>query len=120
AKITEAEVDSFARPSVPLITVATTVTSIVAPATTVKEKFVESSIFGGDSSNGRADYTAGGFSDLTGSDFIVGGIRTVISLDTDLQKRRRLSFIVEEKNSLLKAKDEELESPKAQLLVKEV
>ncbi|GKC99629.1 hypothetical protein Tco_1169904, partial [Tanacetum coccineum] len=191
ANIAEAEVDSFARPSVPLMTVATTVTSTVDPATTVKEKFVESSVFGGDSSGGGADHTAGGFSDLTGSDFIVGGIRTVISPDTDLQKvyvpqwsvtngsrlddgrtcremvdefappkffasirgmehdqlftefnvgaarqmslsaevrmraeynireRRRLSSTVEEKNSLLKARDEELESLKAQLLVKE-
>ncbi|GKB76978.1 hypothetical protein Tco_0943873 [Tanacetum coccineum] len=86
ANIAEAEVDSFARPSVPLMTVATTVTSTVDPATTVKEKFVESSVFGGDSSGGGADHTVGGFSDLTGSDFIVGGIRTVISPDTDLQK----------------------------------
>ncbi|GJS87415.1 hypothetical protein Tco_0770051 [Tanacetum coccineum] len=36
ANIAEAEVDSFARPSVPLMTVATTVTSTVDPATTVK------------------------------------------------------------------------------------
>ncbi|GJV45698.1 hypothetical protein Tco_1430234 [Tanacetum coccineum] len=191
ANIAEAEVDSFARPSVPLMTVATTITSIVDPATTVKEKFVESFVFCGDSSDGGADHTAGGFSDLTSSDFIVGGIRTVISPDTDLQKvyvpqwsitngsrlddgrtcremvdeyappkffasihgmehdqlftefnvraarqmslsaevrmrgeynireRRRLSSTVEEKNSLLKARDEELESLKEPLLVKE-
>ncbi|GJZ52603.1 hypothetical protein Tco_0607118 [Tanacetum coccineum] len=49
-------------------------------------KFVESSIFGGDSSGGGADHTVGGFSDLTGSDFLVGGIRIVISPDVDLQK----------------------------------
>ncbi|GKG49931.1 hypothetical protein Tco_0518705, partial [Tanacetum coccineum] len=79
-------VDSFARPSVLLITVANTVTSTSDPVTTVKEKFVESSIFGGDSSGGAVDHTVGGFSDLNGSDFIVGGIRTVISHDTDLQK----------------------------------
>ncbi|GKA71845.1 hypothetical protein Tco_0778061 [Tanacetum coccineum] len=188
ANIAEAEVDSFARPSIPLMTVATTVTSTVDPATTVKEKFVESSVFGGDSSGGGADHTVGGFSDLTGSDFIVGGIRTVISPDVDLQKvyvpqwsvtngsrlddgrtcremvdefappkffasirgmnydqlftefnvgaarqmslsaevrmraeykRRRLNSVVEEKSSLLKAKDAEIEGLKAQLLVKE-
>ncbi|GJY51282.1 hypothetical protein Tco_0442129 [Tanacetum coccineum] len=166
ANIAEAEVDSFARPSIPLMTVATTVTSTVDPATTVKEKFVESSVFGGDSSGGGADHTVGGFSNLTGSDFIVGGIRTVISLDVDLQKmnlppkffasirrmnhdqlftefnvgaarqmslsaevrmraeynireRRRLNSVVEEKNSLLKARDAEIETLKAQLLVKE-
>ncbi|GJV38243.1 hypothetical protein Tco_1410720 [Tanacetum coccineum] len=86
ANIAKAEVDSFARPFILLMTVATTVTSTVDPATTVKEKFVESSIFGGDSSGGGADHTLGSFSDLTGSDFIVGGIRTVISPDVDLQK----------------------------------
>ncbi|GJQ94492.1 hypothetical protein Tco_0005631 [Tanacetum coccineum] len=85
ANIAEAKVDYFARPSVLLITVATTVSSTVDHATIVKENF-ESSIFGGDSSGGRADHTVGGFSDLNGSDFIVGGIRTVISSDTDLQK----------------------------------
>ncbi|GJV22383.1 hypothetical protein Tco_1371403 [Tanacetum coccineum] len=179
------------RPYIPLMTMATTVTSTVDPATTVKEKKIESSIFGGDSSGGGVNHTASGFSDLTGSDFIVTGIRTVISPDTDLQKvyvpqwsvtngsrlddghtcremvdefappkffalirgmehdqlftefnvgaarqmslsakvrmraeynireRRRLNSVVEEKNSLLKARDEEVKRLKAQLLVKE-
>ncbi|GJT36430.1 hypothetical protein Tco_0926849 [Tanacetum coccineum] len=160
ANIAKAEVDSFARPSIPLMTVATTVTSTVDPATTVKEKFVESFVFSGDSSSGGDNHTIGGFSDLTGSDFIVDGIRTVISLDVDLQKffasicgmdhdqlftefnvgaarqislsaelrmraeynireRRRLNYVVEEKNSLLKARNAEIETLKAQLLVKE-
>ncbi|GJZ93590.1 hypothetical protein Tco_0665655 [Tanacetum coccineum] len=85
ANIAKAEVDSFARPSAPLMTMTTTVTSTVDPTTTAKEKFVEPSIFGGGSSSG-AKHTVGGFSVLTGSDFIVGGIRTVVSPDTDLQK----------------------------------
>ncbi|GJR93894.1 hypothetical protein Tco_0266068 [Tanacetum coccineum] len=161
SNIAEAKVDSFTRTSITLMTVATTVTSIVDPATTVKEKFVESSIFGGGSSSGGgADHTVSSFSDLTGSGFIVGGIRTVISLDMDLQKffasirgmehdqlfmgfnvgvasqmsisaevrmraeyniieRRRLNSVVEDKNSLLKARDEEIENLKARLLVKE-
>ncbi|GJV84458.1 hypothetical protein Tco_1524356 [Tanacetum coccineum] len=190
ANIAEAEADSFARPSVPLMTMTTIVTSTVDPTTTAKEKFAESSIFGGGSSSG-AEHTVGGFSGLTGSDFIVGGIRTVVSPDTDLQKvyvpqwsvtngsclddgrtcremvdefappkffasirgmehdelftefnvgaarqislsaevrmraefnireKRRLGAAVEEKNSLLKARDEEVASLKAQLLVKE-
>ncbi|GJU42057.1 hypothetical protein Tco_1195014 [Tanacetum coccineum] len=83
--IAEAEVDSFARPSIPLMTMMTTITSTIDPTTTAKEKFVESSIFGGGSSSG-VEHTVGGFSGLTGSDFIVGGIRTVVSPDTDLQK----------------------------------
>ncbi|GJT70003.1 hypothetical protein Tco_1029289 [Tanacetum coccineum] len=85
ANIAEAEVDSFARPSASLITMTTIVTSTVDPTTTAKEKFIKSSIFDGDSSSG-AEHTVGGFSGLTGSDFIVGGIRTVVSPDTDLQK----------------------------------
>ncbi|GJZ32042.1 hypothetical protein Tco_0577478 [Tanacetum coccineum] len=190
ANIAEAEVDSFARPSVPLMTMVTTVTSTADPTTTTKERFAEPSIFCGGSSSG-AEHTVGGFSGLTGSDFIVGGIRTVVSPDTDLQKvyipqwsvtngsrlddgrtcremvdefappkffasirrmehdqlftefnvgaarqmslsaevrmraefniieKRRLCSLVEEKDSLLKAKDEEVRSLKAQLLAKE-
>ncbi|GKB62317.1 hypothetical protein Tco_0918503 [Tanacetum coccineum] len=163
ANIAEAEVDSFARPSVPLMTVATTITSTVDPATTVKEKFIESFVFGGDSSGGRADQTVDGFSDLTGSDFIVGddgrtchemvdefappkffasirgmkhdqlftkfnvGVARQMSLSAEvrmraeynIRERRRLNSVVEEKNSLLKARDVEIENLKAQLLVKE-
>ncbi|GKA35754.1 hypothetical protein Tco_0722245 [Tanacetum coccineum] len=186
ANIAEAEVDSFARPSVPLMPMATTITPTADPTTTTKERFVEPSIFGVGSSS-----TIGGFSGLTGSDFIVGGIRTVVSPDTDLQKvyvpqwsftngsrlddgrtcremvdefappkffasirgmehdqlftefnvgvarqmslsaevrmraefnireKRRLCSVVEEKDSLLKARDEDIRSLKAQLLVKE-
>ncbi|GJS93617.1 hypothetical protein Tco_0800585 [Tanacetum coccineum] len=40
ANIAEAEVDSFARPSIPLMIVATTVTSTVDPATTIKENLL--------------------------------------------------------------------------------
>ncbi|GKE45990.1 hypothetical protein Tco_1473274, partial [Tanacetum coccineum] len=169
--IAEAEVDSFVRPSVPLMTMTTSVTSTADPTTTTKEIFVEPSIFGGGSSFG-AEHTVGGFSGLTGSDFIVSGIRTVLSPDTDLQNvyipqwsvtngsrlddgrtchemvdefappkffasicgmehdqlftefnagdARQMSLSAEEKDSLLKARDEEIKSMKAQLLVKEV
>ncbi|GJX31984.1 hypothetical protein Tco_0241839, partial [Tanacetum coccineum] len=60
ANIAEAEADSFIRPSVPLMTMTTTVTSTVDPTTTP-----------------------------TSSDFIVGGIRTVVSPDTDIQKGKK-------------------------------
>ncbi|GJV58358.1 hypothetical protein Tco_1459363 [Tanacetum coccineum] len=80
ANIAEAEVDSFARSSVPLMTVATTVTCTANPATTVKEKFVESSVFGGNSSGGGADHTVGGFSEL-----IVGGAARQMSLSAKSQ-----------------------------------
>ncbi|GKA16415.1 hypothetical protein Tco_0696162 [Tanacetum coccineum] len=59
ANVAEAEVDSLARPS----------------------------LFAADSSSaGGADPNAGVFSDLTGSDFLVSGVRTVIDPDTDFQK----------------------------------
>ncbi|GJT78818.1 hypothetical protein Tco_1045543 [Tanacetum coccineum] len=87
ANILEAEVDSFARPSVPVITAATIVTSTIDPAVVVKEKVVRPSIFSADSTlAGGTDPAMGGFTDLTGSDFLVGGIRTVINPDSDLQK----------------------------------
>ncbi|GJV37273.1 hypothetical protein Tco_1409750, partial [Tanacetum coccineum] len=85
ANIAEAEADSFIRPFVPLMTMTTIVTSTVDPTTTAMEKLVESSVFGDGSSSG-ADHTMGGFSGLTSSDFLVGGIRTVVSPDTDIQK----------------------------------
>ncbi|GJU95073.1 hypothetical protein Tco_1319829 [Tanacetum coccineum] len=85
--ITEAEVDSLARSSVPIMMTVTTVTSMVDPALVAKEKSVKPSLFSADSSlAGEANPHTGVFSDLNGSDFLVGGIRTVIDLDTDLQK----------------------------------
>ncbi|GKA93816.1 hypothetical protein Tco_0815802, partial [Tanacetum coccineum] len=75
------------RPSIPVITSATTVTSTADPAMVVKEKVVKPSFFAVDSSSaGGADPNAGIFSDLTESDFLVSGVRTVIDPDTDLQK----------------------------------
>ncbi|GKE46183.1 hypothetical protein Tco_1477441 [Tanacetum coccineum] len=152
--------------------------------------YVESSVFGDGSSFG-ADHTMGSFFGLTCSDFLVGGIRTIVSPNTDIQnvyvpqwsvtngshlddgrtcremvdefapprffayicgmehdqlftefnvgvacqmslsvevrmraefnirEKRRLSVVVEEKNLLLKTRDEEVANLKAQLLVKE-
>ncbi|GJW19424.1 hypothetical protein Tco_0026860 [Tanacetum coccineum] len=128
ANIAEAEVDSFARPSISLMTVATTVTSTVDPAITVKEKFVGSSIFGGDSSGGGADHTIGGFSDLIGSDFIVGGIRTLLAKEAKATEAIRLraeasKFEVIEKSLqdeviVLKDCNTTLEKEKSELNVK--
>ncbi|GJU67763.1 hypothetical protein Tco_1254022 [Tanacetum coccineum] len=69
------------------MTTVTAVTSTVNPALIVKEKTVKPFLFSVDSSSaGRDDPNAGMFSDLTGSDFLVGGIRTVINLESNLQK----------------------------------
>nr|GEW28213.1 hypothetical protein [Tanacetum cinerariifolium] len=52
-----------------------------------KDKTVEPSLFSaGSTSGGGTDPAMGCFVDLSGSDFHIGGIRTVISPDTDLQK----------------------------------
>nr|GEV97141.1 hypothetical protein [Tanacetum cinerariifolium] len=106
----------------------------------------------------RTDSVPGGFFDVFGSDFLIGGIRTVVDPDSDLQKvyvsrwsatnlftefnvgaarqislnselrmraeynireKRKLKSVVDEQAELLKAKDGEIESLKAQLLLKE-
>ncbi|GJY31983.1 hypothetical protein Tco_0415478, partial [Tanacetum coccineum] len=85
--IAEAEVDSLIRSSAPIMTTVTTVTSTVDPASVAKEKLVELYIFCANSSSaGGTDPTTGVFSDLTGSDFLVGAIHTIINPDADLQK----------------------------------
>nr|GEW03927.1 transposase (putative), gypsy type [Tanacetum cinerariifolium] len=108
------------------------------------EKFVEPSPFGaGSSSVGGTDPITGVFSDLTGSDFLVCAIRIVINLETDLQKvcvpqwsvtngsrlddGRVCHEMVDEfsppkffaSGELLKAREEEIESLKAWLLLRE-
>nr|GEV57198.1 transposase (putative), gypsy type [Tanacetum cinerariifolium] len=114
ANIAKADVDSFLRPSV------------------------------------QTDPAMVGLTDLTGSDFLVGGIHTIINPDPNLQntylftefnvgagrqmylsvevrmraeynirEKRRLKSVVEEKNQLLKARDEEIKNLKAHLLLKE-
>ncbi|GJS83591.1 hypothetical protein Tco_0750132 [Tanacetum coccineum] len=190
ANIAEAEVDSIVRSSTPII--ATVVTVTVDADATAKETPVKPSLFSaGSSSAGGTDPTPGGLSDVSGSDFLIGGIRTVVKPDFDLQKvyvpqwsvtngsrldngrvchemldefsppkffasirgmehdqlftefnvgaarqvslsaevrmrveynireKRKLRVIVEEKDILLRAKGEEVDSLKAQLLVKE-
>ncbi|GKE15476.1 hypothetical protein Tco_1423053, partial [Tanacetum coccineum] len=87
ANVAEAEVDSLVRSFVPVMTVVTTVTSTVDPALVVKEKPVKPFLFSTDSSSaGGADPNTGFFLDLSASDFLVSGIRTVIDHDTNLQK----------------------------------
>nr|GFB05554.1 transposase (putative), gypsy type [Tanacetum cinerariifolium] len=87
ANIAEAEVDSFARPSVPVLTATTTITSTADPAVVVKEKIIEPSLFVIESTfAGGTDPAMAGLTDLTGSAFLIGGIRTVINPDFDHQK----------------------------------
>nr|GEY94110.1 putative transposase (putative), gypsy type [Tanacetum cinerariifolium] len=190
--IVEAEVDYVVRTFVSIMTNATTATPTDDPATIAREKLVSASVFGGDSSSvGGSHPISGGFSDRTGGDFLVGGIRTVVDPDSNLQRvyvphwnvtngfymddggvcremvdefalpefftsirgmehdqlftefnvratrqislgaevrmraeynikeKRRLKSVVEEKDLLLKSRCDEIESLKAQLLIKE-
>nr|GEV61769.1 hypothetical protein [Tanacetum cinerariifolium] len=85
--VAEAKVDSLVTYFVPIMTTITTITSTVDPALVAKKKLVKRSPFFADSSSaGGTDPTTSVFSDLTGSDLLVGAIRTVIEPDTDLQK----------------------------------
>nr|GEW05336.1 hypothetical protein [Tanacetum cinerariifolium] len=86
ANVAEVEVNSLARSSVPVMTAVNITTSTADPAVFVKEKTVKPFLFTADSfSAGGVDPYAGVFLDLTGSDFLVSGVRTVIDPDTDLQ-----------------------------------
>ncbi|GJT24762.1 gypsy type transposase [Tanacetum coccineum] len=85
--VADTEVDSLIRSSALTMTTITTVTATVDAATVVKETPAKPSLFAvGSSSAGGTNPTPGGFSDLTGSDFLVGGVHTVIDLDSNLQK----------------------------------
>ncbi|GJW12163.1 hypothetical protein Tco_1577990 [Tanacetum coccineum] len=90
ANIAEAEVDSIARSSAPIIATVVTATADVATTTKeapAKEAPAKPSLFAaGSSSAGGTDPVPGGFSDVSGSDFLVGGIRTVVDPEFDLQK----------------------------------
>ncbi|GKB13789.1 hypothetical protein Tco_0847712 [Tanacetum coccineum] len=85
--IAETEVDSLIRSSAPAMTTTITVTITAGAATVVKEAVAKPSLFAtGSSSVGGTESIPVGFSDLTGNDFLVGDIRTVIDPDLDLQK----------------------------------
>nr|GEW69165.1 hypothetical protein [Tanacetum cinerariifolium] len=109
--IAEAEVDSIVRTSVPIMTSATSPTPTADPAATTNERLVGSSVFGDSSFAGGSHPMSGGFSDRTGSDFLVG--------EYNIKEKRRLKSMVEEKDVLLKSMCDEIESLKAQLIVKE-
>nr|GEY44981.1 (-)-germacrene D synthase [Tanacetum cinerariifolium] len=73
--------------SAPAIATVTTVTAAVDVATTADRVPVEPSLFGaGSSSTDRTDSVPCVFLDVSGSDFLICGIRTVVEPDSDLQK----------------------------------
>ncbi|GKF38112.1 hypothetical protein Tco_0118173, partial [Tanacetum coccineum] len=90
ANIAEAEVDSTTRSSTPIIATVVTATTDVATTTKeapAKEAPAKPSLFAaGSSLAGGTDPIPGGFFDVSGSDFLVGGIRTVVDPEFYLQK----------------------------------
>nr|GEZ24595.1 hypothetical protein [Tanacetum cinerariifolium] len=87
ANIAEAEVDYIVRSFAPSIASVTTVTAVIDGDATAARAPVAPFLFGvGSSSTDRTDSVPGGFSDVSGSDFLMGGIRTVVDPDSDLQK----------------------------------
>ncbi|GKB96595.1 hypothetical protein Tco_0982732 [Tanacetum coccineum] len=79
--VAEAKVNSLVLSSILIMTTVTTITSTADPASVAKEKLVEPSSFCFSSSSAdRTDPTTGGFSDLTGSDFLVGAIDAFLCL----------------------------------------
>ncbi|GKB49702.1 hypothetical protein Tco_0900455, partial [Tanacetum coccineum] len=95
------EVDSLIRSSALAMTTVTTVTATVDAATVVKEAPVKPSLFAASSSlAGGTDPTPDGFFDLTDSDFLVGGVRTVIDPDSNLQKVYVLQWSVTNRSRL--------------------
>ncbi|GKF35044.1 hypothetical protein Tco_0108244, partial [Tanacetum coccineum] len=87
ANVAEAEVDSVVRSFAPAIATITTVTATVDVATVAKEAPIKPSLFGvGSSSAGGTDSAPGGFSDVSGSEFLIGGICIVVDPDFGLQK----------------------------------
>ncbi|GKF53284.1 hypothetical protein Tco_0160194, partial [Tanacetum coccineum] len=138
ANVAEAEVDYVVRSSAPIMTTVTTITSMVDLALVAKEKPVKPSLFFADSSSAGGAYpNTGVFSDLTGSDFLVGGIRimldefappkffvSVCGMEHDqlfnefnVGAARQMSLSAEDE--MVKARDGENENLKAQLLLKE-
>nr|GEY78711.1 hypothetical protein [Tanacetum cinerariifolium] len=142
ANIAEAEVDSIVRSFAPAIATVTTVTAVVDAATTADRVPVEPSLFGvGSSSTGRTDSAPGGFSDVSGSDFLIGdkfsppkffasihgmdhnqlfnefnvGATRQISLSAEV--RMRAEYNIREKRRLRSVVDEQAELLKGEVVV---
>nr|GFA67658.1 hypothetical protein [Tanacetum cinerariifolium] len=73
--------------SAPAIATVTTVTAAIDVDAMATRAPVAPSLFDvGSSLTGRTDSVPGGFFDVSGSDFLIGGIRTVVDPDSDHQK----------------------------------
>nr|GEU53748.1 hypothetical protein [Tanacetum cinerariifolium] len=148
ANIAEAEVDSIVRSFAPAIAIVTIVTATVDADTTAGRVPVEPSLFGvGSSSTGRTDSVPTAFSMFlvvisllvvfiplliptliskkftfrNGVQLMYLALMTAVRMRAkyNIREKRRLKTVVDEQAELLKVKDGEIESLKAQLLLKE-
>nr|GEX25032.1 transposase (putative), gypsy type [Tanacetum cinerariifolium] len=107
------------------MTTVTTTTQTIDPTSVTKSKVVEPSLFGaGSSFGGGTDPITGVFSDLTGSDFLAARQMSLsaevrMPAEYNVKEKRILKSAVESQGELLKAREEEIESLKARLLLKE-
>nr|GEV07941.1 transposase (putative), gypsy type [Tanacetum cinerariifolium] len=124
--IAKAEVDSLVRSSTPVMTTATTVTFTVHSTLVVKEKPIKPYLLVADSSSAsEADPNTSIFSDLTGIDFLSChqmhlSAEVRMYAEYNVKENRRLKYVVEKQDELLKARDGEIENLLAQLLLREV
>nr|GEW51933.1 hypothetical protein [Tanacetum cinerariifolium] len=114
-------ISALQRPSAPVITAATTITSTADPAVVIKEKIVKPSLFAAESTSANGtDPVMAGLTDLAGSDFLMSLSAEVrVRAEYNIREKRRLKSVVKKKNQFLKARDEEIENLKAWLLLNE-
>ncbi|GJT00016.1 hypothetical protein Tco_0821185 [Tanacetum coccineum] len=101
--VAEAEVDYVVRTSVPIMTSVTTTTPTADPAIIAKEKLVVSSVFGADIFSAVISLSA----------------KVRMRAEYNIKEKRGLKSVVNEQTELLKVREKEIKSLKAQLLVKE-
>nr|GEU63136.1 ribonuclease H-like domain-containing protein [Tanacetum cinerariifolium] len=114
ANVMEAEVDSLVRTSVLVMIIVTTTTSTANPVVIVKEKTANPSLFVADSSFADgADPNAGVFSilpEVTSLSVVSSSRQMSLSakvrmrVEYNIKEKRRLKFVVNEKNKLLKVR----------------
>nr|GEU64217.1 ribonuclease H-like domain-containing protein [Tanacetum cinerariifolium] len=121
--IAEAEVDSIIRSSALTIATVTTVTTAIDTEATATRAPVAPSLFGVDSSStGRTESIPGGFSDVSGSDFLIGGIQEeaaeAIHLRADVFKFESAEQSLRSEVGVLRDQNATLEREKNELDVK--
>ncbi|GJW61479.1 glycerophosphodiester phosphodiesterase GDPDL7 [Tanacetum coccineum] len=115
AKSADPEVDSLVRSAAPVmteaITVATVATTVAIPADVSKDKSApHPSVFGSSSSSDKR------FNVSTGNNNLSLSSEVRMRAEYNILEKRKWRSLAEEKNTLLEAKDKEIEDLKSQLL----